>query len=166
MMALAPVSGPLLNHSDAECSKVVFQPQFPFEKCGTEDPRVVQQGGVTYLFYTAYDCSKAALSLATTLDPTDPEGWTRHGPLFPSLKWSKSGAVLIRDSPPHYMFFGDSTLVPGLRCVAWVGSRAVPLPALSHTCHTRACVPLWRRGGAVLGCWGLVSPASQHRTTW
>ena len=29
----------------------------PYEKCGTEDPRIVQSNGVTYMYYTAYDCS-------------------------------------------------------------------------------------------------------------
>ena len=161
-MALAPVSGPLLNKSDATCSKLVFQPEYPFEKCGTEDPRVVQHDGVTYLFYTAYDCNKAALSLATTRDPTDANGWTRHGPLFPSLKWSKSGAVLIRDSPPHYMFFGDSTLVPGLRCVV----PRPPPPAARPCAGLRSrvgdpcllCLPL---SAAVLRATG-----SRRRRTW
>jgi len=114
MMALAKLSGPLLNVS-GKVSFVDFQPQEPFEKCGTEDPRIVQHDGTTYLMYTAYDCKKAQLSLATSTNPSDPASWVRHGPLFPELPWSKSGAVLIRAQPPHYMFFGDSTFVPGLR---------------------------------------------------
>ena len=136
MMALAAVSGKMMNHS-GDVTRIVFEPKYPFEKCGTEDPRVVQHDGVTYLYahvclpctlrrvtslvpvryYTAYNCHKAQLSLATSTDPTNPDAWVRHGPLYPHLAWSKSGAVLIRPSPPHYMYFGDSTLIPGLRFV-------------------------------------------------
>lgn len=38
----------------------------------------------------------------------------RFGALFPELAWSKSGAALFRDHPPHYLIWGDSTLAPGL----------------------------------------------------
>ena len=29
------------------------------------------------------------------------------GPVFPSYQNSKSGAILIRNQPPHYLFWGD-----------------------------------------------------------
>jgi hypothetical protein len=32
------------------------------------------------------------------------------GPVFPNYQNSKSGALLIRDSPPHYLFWGDSDI--------------------------------------------------------
>jgi len=42
--------------------------------------------------------------------------WVRHGALFPSIKWSKSGSLLIRDDQdgPHYLFWGDSSGIAGL----------------------------------------------------
>ena len=54
----------------------------------------------------------SSLALATSKKPTDRKSWKRHGPLFPDLGWSKSGAMLIRDGKPgpHYLFFGDSSL--------------------------------------------------------
>lgn len=136
VLAAAMLNGPFLNQSNGvTADQVVFQPSAAFEKCGTEDPRIVQHDGTTYLFCTfitprrnhstltcptpcvdtAYDCTKAALSLATSKDPTNPAAWVRHGPIFPALKWSKSGAAIVRESAPHYLIFGDSTLVPGLR---------------------------------------------------
>jgi len=57
------------------------------------------------------------LALATTTNPST-KNWKRHGILFPNLGhggWSKSGAMLIREKPPHYLFFGDSSYEPGLQ---------------------------------------------------
>ena len=50
------------------------------------------------------------LSLATTKDPTSADGWTRHGPVFPDRPGSKSAALLTRQSPPHFLFWGDSNI--------------------------------------------------------
>jgi len=98
---------------------VVFRPQEPYENYGTEDPRVTQKDGVYYLLYSAvYQNSTGVLSqlaLATTTAPWNASAWTRHGPLFPKNGWSKSGAMLIRDEPPHYLFFGDSSFHDGLQ---------------------------------------------------
>lgn len=115
---------------------ITFQPTESFEKCGTEDPRIAYSpdnnaaafearaaagklddpaiDGLYYLMYTAYDCNKAQLALATTTDPRNTASWVRHGPLWPGEKWSKSGAVLFRDQPPHYLIWGDSSLVNGM----------------------------------------------------
>ena len=47
-----------------------------------------------------------ALCLASTKDPTSAasSSWTRHGPVFPGNH--KSGAILIRESGPHYLISG------------------------------------------------------------
>ena len=57
---------------------------------------------------------KAALAVASTETPSDYTSWTKHGVIFPEIKWSKSGAVIVREEPPHYMIWGDSSFVPGL----------------------------------------------------
>ena len=44
----------------------------------------------------------AGLGIATTKDPSDPNGWTRHG--YDQL--GKSAALLVRETGPHYAFFG------------------------------------------------------------
>lgn len=45
---------------------------------------------------------------STTLDPTAPYpgNWTRYGVMWPG----KSAALLIRPSPPHYLYQGDSSI--------------------------------------------------------
>eukprot|EP01012_Entosiphon_sulcatum_P036209 TRINITY_DN460_c0_g1_i1.p1 TRINITY_DN460_c0_g1~~TRINITY_DN460_c0_g1_i1.p1 ORF type:complete len:339 (-),score=54.16 TRINITY_DN460_c0_g1_i1:21-1037(-) len=91
---------------------VVFGPHDDTDSWGTEDPRLAMdpKTGVYYLFYTAYNGKSILLNLASTQDPTRKDGWTRHGPVFPSIQGSKSGALLIRDQPPHYLFWGDSSI--------------------------------------------------------
>jgi predicted GH43/DUF377 family glycosyl hydrolase len=101
---------------------VVFEPADETENYGTEDPRIVYnpKTNLYYLLYSAVQQYSngtviSRLALATSPTPHIKSSWKRYGPLFPQMNWSKSGAMLIRDSPPHYLFFGDSTLVPGLQ---------------------------------------------------
>jgi len=129
VMPLAFLTTPLeqldaLSFDPITESSVVFQPDGQDESYGTEDPRVVYRGktGVYYLLYSAVANTTGGipvsrLALATTINPVNKNGWTRHGPLFPQLKWSKSGALLIRDGfpGPSYLFWGDSSLVPGIQ---------------------------------------------------
>jgi len=65
---------------------VVFGPSDSYDSWGTEDPRIAFNpvDSLYYMFYTAYNGSSILLSLATTANPTDPNGWTRHGPVFPN----------------------------------------------------------------------------------
>ena len=60
--------------------------------------------------YTAYNGSSILLSLAKSLNPFDRKSWQKLGPVFPSYQNSKSGALLIRPQPPHYLFWGDSDI--------------------------------------------------------
>jgi len=100
---------------------IVFEPDGPNEAYGTEDPRIVyrEKTGDYYLLYSAVaaDPIVSRLSLAISKTPSDKTSWKRYGPLFPQESWSKSGAMLIRDGfpGPHYLFYGDSTLYPGLQ---------------------------------------------------
>lgn len=52
------------------------------------------------------------LALATTKTPWIKETWERKGYVFPDIKWSKSGALLLRDEDagPHYLIWGDNNL--------------------------------------------------------
>ena len=59
------------------------------------------------MMYTAYNGSSILLSLAKTKNPFDKDSWQKLGPVFPDYQNSKSGAILIRDHPPHYLFWGD-----------------------------------------------------------
>jgi len=90
----------------------VFSPSDKSETFGTEDPRIAynKKDGLYYMFYTAYNGSSILLSLATSPDPTSPSKWTRHGPVFPKIQGSKSGALLLRDTPPHYLLWGDTDI--------------------------------------------------------
>lgn len=91
---------------------VVFGPSDESDSWGTEDPRVQYNAkdGLYYMFYTAYNGKDILLNLATSPNPTASSSWTRHGPVFPSIQGSKSGALLIRESGPHYLYWGDSSI--------------------------------------------------------
>jgi predicted GH43/DUF377 family glycosyl hydrolase len=97
------------TYSPITAASVVLAPSDASDAWGTEDPRLHRdpRDGLYYLFYTAYTGASVLLSLATTLDPTDPRAWRRHGPVFPSLQGSKSAALLLRPPPdPHLLLWG------------------------------------------------------------
>ncbi len=87
------------------------------ENFGVEDPRVIESNGKFFMLYSAVEQNATAvtsrLALATSTTPGVADSWVRHGALFDF--WSKSGALLLQPQPPHYLFFGDSSLVPGLQ---------------------------------------------------
>eukprot|EP00039_Didymoeca_costata_P013366 m.202389 g.202389 ORF g.202389 m.202389 type:complete len:357 (-) comp15751_c0_seq3:2331-3401(-) len=86
---------------------IVFGPESEIDERGTEDPRVAfdPRTQTYYMFYTCLHATKGgSLCLATTKNPTIKEGWTRHGEAFPGKH--KSGALLIRDEPPHFLISG------------------------------------------------------------
>ena len=99
----------------------VLEPEYPWERIGVEDPRVVRVKGTYYMTYTGYDGRTARLCLATSKNLLN---WKKLGPVFPEFpfkrngieNWTKSGAILserIRDGrfKGHYiMYFGDSNV--------------------------------------------------------
>lgn len=97
-----------------EEDSVVFGPSDDTDSWGTEDPRMVldTKSGLYYMFYTAYNGVDIDLSLATSTNPTATDSWTRMGPVFPNgeVPNSKSGALLLRDKGPHYLYWGDSAI--------------------------------------------------------
>jgi predicted GH43/DUF377 family glycosyl hydrolase len=85
------------------------------ETYGTEDPRLAYDDhtGLYHLFYTCYAPGAPKLCHATTADPTAPYpgNWSRLGAVFPGSKAeSKSGALLVRPSPPHYLYWGAGVI--------------------------------------------------------
>ena len=90
------------------------------EDCGVQDPRVVYNGKTkTYwMAYTTFGFAEqgshgpirkdtcggggAGCGIASSKDPSNPNGWTRHG--YGQL--GKSAALLVRESGPHYAFYG------------------------------------------------------------
>lgn len=88
-------------------ASITFAPHDDSDLQGTEDPRVAfdHRSQLYYMFYTCVPkAGPGSLCLATSPDPTSASGWTRHGPAFPGEH--KSGALLIRDRPPHYLISG------------------------------------------------------------
>lgn len=87
-------------------ASVVFQPEVASEVRGTEDPRLVydERAAIYYLLYS----SAYHTHIASTKNPTRADGWTRHGKICRTTECSKSGALLLSDSPnaehPHYLF--------------------------------------------------------------
>jgi predicted GH43/DUF377 family glycosyl hydrolase len=92
---------------------VVFAPHDKSDIRGTEDPRVAYDNstGTYYMFYTCYGEANPSvtLCLATSQTPLDQAAWTRHGPVGFGMG-SKSGALLIRDKPPHYLYWGAGVI--------------------------------------------------------
>lgn len=82
------------------------------EDYGTEDPRLTYDpaSALYHLFYTCYSSTIGPrLCHATTADPTAPYpgSWTRYGQVFPEFgAGTKSAALVLRESPPHYLFWG------------------------------------------------------------
>lgn len=97
---------------------VVFRPDSSApedESFGNEDPRLAYDSatGLYHLFYTCYGVPGAYLCHATTANPTAPYpgNWTRLGLAVPTFgRDSKSGALLIRPSPPHYLYWGAGVI--------------------------------------------------------
>lgn len=77
-------------------------------------------------------------ALAITQTPQNASSWQRLGPIFPQVKWSKSGALLVRDPAtaqrPHLLFWGDSSIENGLQ--VWT-----PRTPLTH-CANRMRAPM------------------------
>lgn len=95
-----------------DSSSVAFGPSTDADSWGTEDPRMQYnpKDGTYYMFYTAYNGSAIFLSLATSTNPTSSTSWKKLGAVFPTTPNSKSAALLIRDTPPHYLLWGDSQI--------------------------------------------------------
>jgi len=91
----------------------VFGPHDLTDDKGTEDPRVAfdPRTGVYYMLYTCFNTGNVkgmpsvSMCLATSTDPTDPSKWIRHGGLGFG-PGSKSGAMMIRDEGPHFLYWG------------------------------------------------------------
>jgi len=66
------------------------------------DPRGCPPNVPHNVAYRACGGGAAGLGIATTTDPSQPSKWVRHG--YSQL--GKSAALLVRDKPPHYAFFG------------------------------------------------------------
>lgn len=100
------------NFTPITRNNVSFSPSSDEDSWGTEDPRMAynKADGNYYMFYTAYNGSSILLSLATTTNPFNSTNWRKLGPVFPKYQNSKSGALLIREKGPHYLFWGDSVI--------------------------------------------------------
>jgi predicted GH43/DUF377 family glycosyl hydrolase len=89
--------------------------------CGCEDARVVysKDDETFFITYNGIECDtgNAKIMLATAINPEDATSYLRLGPIFPqdaNNQWSKAGALLLRDSPPYYLFHGDNSDQQGI----------------------------------------------------
>ena len=147
----------------------IFSPALTGFEETAEDPRVIEANGTWIMTYTANgavtsNATKPPMNrhqgIATSTDPLSPASWHRHctaaAPCLPP--GLKSGAMLRRDSPPHYMFLYDLTLTcpsnPGGVCRHTVVAESQDL--LSWHLPTGNNVLLQRRPGM----WdaGLIEP--------
>jgi len=92
-------------HFEKEADPVLV-PTEPYElPGGCEDPRVVKIADTYYLTYTGYDGKVARLCLASS---NDLYSWTKHGPLFPEMGWTKAGVIVPQKiNGKYFMYFGD-----------------------------------------------------------
>jgi predicted GH43/DUF377 family glycosyl hydrolase len=92
-------------HFKKEEEPVLFPTESYEQPGGCEDPRIVKILDKFYLTYTAYDGKIARLCLASSKDLYS---WTKHGPLFPELGWTKAGVIVPQKiNEKYYMYFGD-----------------------------------------------------------
>ncbi|GAB4580334.1 MAG: glycoside hydrolase family 130 protein [Anaerolineales bacterium] len=118
----------------------VLEPTEPWElPGGCEDPRVVKIGHTYYLTYTAYDGQTARLALATSKDL---HTWEKHGLIFPTWDWTKSGAILTTPvNGKYWMYFGDSNIwvAHSTDLIHWTAiEEPVIRPRPGHFDHTLA----------------------------
>lgn len=117
---LTPSSLGSITFAPNSDKNIVLSSEGDAENYGVEDPRVVYRPAdrTYYLMYSAVqqypNNVTARLALATSEDGST---WVRHGPVFPDIRWSKSGSLLIRDGAPgpSLLFWGDSSIVPGMQ---------------------------------------------------
>lgn len=85
--------------------------QFPFE-AGAEDPRIFFHDGFYYMFYYASGSGESTVYLRKTTTPLDPASW--ESVLPKPLPWHRNGCVVLRESGPHYVIFGETGALPGI----------------------------------------------------
>jgi len=142
-----PLKGSLDGKFDFEPisdANIVIEPEGDESSYGTEDPRAVyrQKDGTYYILYSAVenttgDIPVSRLALATTKTPAVKSSYQLHGPVLPQVRWSKSGALLIRDgfSGPSYLIWGDSSYVAGIQI-------ATTTDLLNYTYHDGIFIPV------------------------
>ena len=84
----------------------------PLERWGAADPRCAYRKADKTYYLTWDNCTRncyphRSTYLSTTTDPFDHDSWTLHGPLLPGI-YTGGASLLMRDSPPHYAFVGNS----------------------------------------------------------
>jgi predicted GH43/DUF377 family glycosyl hydrolase len=115
------LSGPNYTVATPVLGAPVLGPLDTDDSCGCEDARVVySQEDATYIItYNGIECSNgnAKIMIATASDPQDASTYVRLGPVFANdgnSQWSKAGSILLRPSPPHYLFHGDNSDQQGI----------------------------------------------------
>lgn len=92
------------------CEDVLPLPFANFEP-SSEDPRIFEYNGDTYLYYFASGQGQSTVYLRKTSTPLDPSSWTHvAGP----LPWHRNGCVILREDGTHFVLFGESPPLPGL----------------------------------------------------
>ena len=109
---------------------VILEPTGPAEACGVQDPRISYNPAdrTYYMTYCTYGpplpkdnktnpegikCGGAGVGLATSKTPQVKDSWVRHGYNCNNGtqdNCGKSAAILIRETGPHYMFWGIPTI--------------------------------------------------------
>jgi len=95
---------------DGHCDDITKPQILPFES-DSEDPRVVYWKGYYYLFYFAAGKGQDTVFLRKSNTPGNVTSWQKVGGPLP---WHRNGCVLLRESPPNYVLFGESPPLPGL----------------------------------------------------
>jgi predicted GH43/DUF377 family glycosyl hydrolase len=91
------------NKVTKRLDKPIIYPEFPYEKMGVEDPRIVLLEGQYYLFYSAYDGREALVAYATS---TDLVNFKKMGLITPRFTWDKAEDLFrgahVREEYRHF----------------------------------------------------------------
>ena len=114
--ALAVVKGALPASVEPVTAASIFwagpPPPAPADRWGAADPRCAYRKADRTYYLTWDNCTRncyphRSTYLSTSTDPFNHKSWTLHGPLLPGI-YTGGASLLMRDSPPHYAFVGNS----------------------------------------------------------
>lgn len=118
----------------------IMVPENPWEKHGTEDPRIVAIDGIYYLTYVAYDGKEAKVAYATSSDLVH---FTKHGLITPTIPYREVGSIFEKLSVnPEYLRFAGFFLETGGKDSNLIEKNAMLFPkkmngkfAMLHRIH-------------------------------
>ena len=124
---------------------------------GFADPRVAVRPGSNEYFLTFDNCTQNCAPvrtgmLATSFDPFNASAWTFRGPLLGArAPYSGGTALLLRQSPPHFAFVGDSDTANAINLATSQDGYAWALNTTSKAPWMAGRPGMWDASGVAAG---------------